>query len=513
MNKFLTGAFWLLVLLGVLPAIASATTYGINQTIIVIAFGVAALWVLGKALNIWPLNLLFSGLLQNTPAFFRWLFFAGRRWEGARYMGAVEEANFLSARHKGWLVDGKNKRVSEQVSYQSMLTVGGMGKGKSSVFVIPNLFTLDDRSIVVTDTSGEIYEQTAHYLEMKGFDIQVLNLMDLAKSKHYNPLASANSFTEIQQIAHLLIKSSPSSKDAKEPFWNLAAEKILHIIIQCLKNRNEPQNYHLGRVKYWLNQYAPPGGGHLSKLDEFVLGSCSGDEFDPLWNDYKGFIKGNKNALSSIIMTADVALSAVSNPDIASFLASNEIDFDRLRTRKTVLYVMVRQQDLSYYAFVLNCFYTDLFRHLLAERNLDHLPVYLLLDEFGHLTIPDFAIFATTARKYRVAFWIFLQSLSQLESRYGLQEAQTITDGLATDIYMSGLDVKLAKQICERVGRKRRTDHKERSAYGEINLMNPDEIISMEDDEVLLLHSNKRPIRYRVTPFYKQWRMKRASGK
>jgi len=413
MNKIITGFIWLLLLIGVLPAIATASAQGVSSGIIVIAFGVAALWLLGSALNVPPLNYIFSGLTKGTPDFFRWLFFAGRRWEGARYLGAVEEQKFLNRRNKGWLVDGRNKRLSEKISYQSVLTVGGMGKGKSSCFVIPNLFTLDNRSIVVTDTSGELFEQTARHMEMKGFDVQVLNLMDLEASSAYNPLAYAASYTEIQQVAHLLIKSSPSSQNAKDPFWNVAAEKIIRIIIQCLKNRGEPEHYNLARVKYWLNQYAPPSGGQLSKLDEFVLSSCSGGTDDPLFNDYKGIINGNAKMLSSIIMTADIALSAVSNPDIAKFISNNEIDFSRLRSRKTVLYVMVRQQDLSYFGFILNLFYSQLFRHLLSERNELDLPVYLLLDEFGHLTIPDFAIYATTARKYRVAFWIFLQDLSQ----------------------------------------------------------------------------------------------------
>ena len=69
---------------------------------------------------------------------------------------------------------------------------------------------------------------------------------------------------------------------------------------------------------------------------------------------------------------------------------------------------------------------------------------------------------------------------------------------------MSGLDTKTAEDICKRIGRRRRTDKKERSLYGEMNLMNPDEIIHMDDDEVLLLHSNKYPLRMKVTPYYKR---------
>lgn len=503
MSRFWTGFVWVLVLLGVLPAIASASQQGVSNMIIALAFGVAALWLLGSALNVPPMNWVFRGLSRSTPDFFRWLFYAGRRWEGARYLDPVEEAKFLSSRNKGWLVDGKNKYLSERVSYQSMLTVGGMGKGKSSCFVMPNLFSLDNRSMVVTDTSGEIYDATADTLRIRGFDVQVLDLMDIAHSRAYNPLAYATSYTDIQQVAHLLIKAAPSAQNNKDPFWNIAAEKIIRIIIQCLKNRNEPEHYHLGRVKYWLNQYAP-AGKQPSRLDEFVIASCSDAPDDPIWADYKGLMQGNQKSLSSIIMTADTALSALGNPEITEFLSHNEIDFASLRKRKTVLFVKVRQQDLSYYQFILNLFYSQMFRALLSERDPSHLPVYLLLDEFGHLQIPDFDIYATTARKYRVAFWIFLQSLSQLESRYGPQAARTIMDGIGTEIYMSGVDGQTAEALSRRVGRKRRSDPQERSLHGEMNLMNPDEIIHMEDDEVLLLHSNKRPVRIKVTPFYRR---------
>jgi len=501
MSRFWTGLVWVVILLGVLPAIGSASTQGISSFIIVIAFGVASISLLGSALNVSPINQLSGWFFKSTPDFFRWVFYAGRRWEGARYMGAVEEKSFLSSRNKGWLVDGKNKRLSERHSYQSMLTVGGMGKGKSSCFVMPNLFTLDDRSMVVTDTSGEIYEATAHHLEAKGFDVQVLNLMDLSASKKYNPLANAHSFTEIQQVAHLLIQSSPSSQNAKDPFWNIAAEKIIRIIIQCLKNQNEPEHYHLGRVKFWLNQYTAPSG-QLSPLDEFVLRNCGGTQTDPLWLDYKAIVQGNAKMLSSIMMTADIALTAMSNPDVAAFMSANEIDFQRLRTHKTVLYVMVRQQDLSLFSFALNLFYSQLFRHLLSERNPDHLSVYLLLDEFGHLQIPKFDIYATTARKYRVAFWIFLQDLSQLESRYGATATKSIMGGIGTDIYMSGIDTKTAEEICKRIGRRRRSDKTERPSYGEMELMSVSDIVHMDNDEVLLLHSNKRPVRMRVKPYF-----------
>ena len=105
---------------------------------------------------------------------------------GARFMGFFERMLLLSASNYGFLVDGHKRRLSRKNSFQSVLTVGGMGRGKSSVFVMPNLYTLDDCSFVVSDTSGEIYQQTSGYLASKGFQVRVLNLMNPAESETYS---------------------------------------------------------------------------------------------------------------------------------------------------------------------------------------------------------------------------------------------------------------------------------------------------------------------------------------
>jgi len=40
------------------------------------------------------------------------------------------------------------------------------------------------------------------------------------------------------------------------------------------------------------------------------------------------------------------------------------------------------------------------------------------------------------------------------------------------------------------------------------NLQNPDELITMKDNEALLVHGNKRPVRYRLLPYFKHWRFR-----
>ena len=423
---------------------------------------------------------------------------------GARFMGFFERMMLLNAGNRGFLVDGHKRRLSEKNSFQSVVTVGGMGRGKSSVFVMPNLYTLDDCSFVVSDTSGEIYQQTSGYLASKGFQVRVLNLMNPAESETYNPLARGRDHTSIAKAAEIIVRSA-FHDPSQDPFWNAGAEKIIRIFIQCLYNRGDPAFTNLANVKHLIAQFDAhlPQAGQLSRVDQFVLDATRGDP--STFSDYQGFTGGNERTMLSFLSTADAALSPIGNPHIASLTASNSIDFAELRQRKTVLYVLVRQQDMPYYRFLLNLFYTDLFDALLTTPTPGQRPVYMLLDEFGHLTIPKFETYATTARKYNVGFWIFLQSLAQLESRYGKHDAETILDGLQSEIYLPGLNLDTASRLEHRIGRMMT------GGGGSKPLLSADEIIRMDDDRALFLYSNKYPARLKVKPYFKQWAMKRAS--
>lgn len=488
MRKIRTILIISLVLFGVLAAILE-NVRTLPAPSLSIIFGIVSILGIGIALLVYV----------NEP----------RRRKSAGFMPLWQRIALINRWHRGFVVDGRKKRLSEKVSFQSVLTVGGMGTGKSSTFVVPNLYTLDDCSFVVADTSGEIYESTSGYLAAKGFDIKVFNLMDTSASEHYNPLANLNGFTEVAQAANLIVRSSlPYERD---PFWSHGAEKLIRIFIQCLENRGNSEEINLANVKYLINNFDSLHTKGKSRIDEFVLDSTIHDA--ATFNDYRGLLTGNSRTIESFLSTADTALSALGNPDIAQLTSSSTLDFSMLRKQKTALYVIARQQDLKFYSFLLNLFYTDLFNVLLSERSESHRPVYLLLDEFGHLTIPNFAIFSTTSRKYKIGFWIFLQSYSQLESRYGVKEAQTIREGLQTEIYLPGVGLETAQELERRLGTiKLPVKRSGTTTYVEEKLMDATEIIQLADNEALMLYSNKSPVILKTKPFYRQRAMMKASS-
>jgi type IV secretory pathway TraG/TraD family ATPase VirD4 len=129
-----------------------------------------------------------------------------------------------------------------------------------------------------------------------------------------------------------------------------------------------------------------------------------------------------------------------------------------------------------------------------------------LYDEFGHSTIPNFVSTANTVRAYRVSLSIILQSISQLEARYGKIYAKSIQGGFSTYITYSGSDPETVLLFERLAGRVRERQRKELDdivdTYKEYNLMNAGEVRTIASDQLLLVSTNNNPVLLHSKGFY-----------
>lgn len=430
-------------------------------------------------------------------------------WWKSREIRAENSGKFLdseglrdlfSPRNKGLLLDGARARLSADSSFRNLAVIATTGAGKTASFILPNILTINEGSMVITDPSGSLFERTSGDLIRRGYKVHQLNPLDLAASIGFNPLASANTFPEMQEIAHILVKTS--SQGAKvDPFWTLGAQEILAILIKCLKNHVDAERYaNLANLQYLLQSF-----GDGQALTPFVAANAPDDA---TYYAYKGFISQNEKTLQGLLSQAKSAVSMLSDPDIASLTTRSTFDFESLRREKTALFLVFPQNRVSYYAILANLFYTQLFHYCLDDRAYkpNSLPIYFLLDEFGHLSIPDFPAIITTTRQRKISLSIVLQSVSQLEERYGKQGAHTILNGgVASRLFFSGMDIDTASELARTLGEV----HMETmDALGGIRierqaLMTPSALRAMPDNQLLYLFANKRPTLITVKPYYK----------
>lgn len=438
--------------------------------------------------------------------------------KGARFLSETEQLKLFSHKNKGLLIDGEKKRLSLDESFKHLLLVAQTGAGKTSKFIIPNVLQLADteNSIIVTDPSGEIFSHTSGYMQSKGFNVLKFDPTDPEHSIYFNPLRFIFSYesgkTYIDQVKVSLLSSSlvasclPGDHDA---FWKAGAENLIEFFTNCL--RDTPREYHTLYNVYKLIEAMTPDG---SLLNKFMLAYVNEQRLKDKWVS----LIGNFNAtFQSQLATAQTALKPLANEHIAKLLSKNSIDFKKLKKEKTILYLTFPVNEQSFYTFILNLFYTQLFYEYMAELPKDYeLPLFILYDEFGHANIPNFDLISTNIRKYKVSLSLVLQSLSQLENQYGRQKAKTIIEGgINSKLFYSGASLDTAQQIESLLGKVIRDDfyttatNDERMTRREFNLLNADEIRTLPDKQAFFISGNTRPVLLNTIPYYKNGKLKR----
>ena len=422
----------------------------------------------------------------------------------AKFMDGLEKAIFLNRKNKGIYLS-RRYRLSMDDSFKNLCLVSPTGGGKTTRYVIPNILN-SNGSVVVTDPSGEIYEKTCGAMRQRGYKIQVLQPANLSRSLYFNPLAYANTHQELKQLATVL--GSLNSTD-NALFWQTSAINLIYICLAAFKNI---KTAHLGNVRRLLSHM----GTNDKKLKKFMVDHLDDRTFD----EFKAFMAQEHKVLSSILATARVALDLWSDPDIVRFSSFNTIDISMLRKEKTIVYVIVPEHQLRYFAIIVNLFYTACFKYCIDHKSGNE--VFFFLDEFGNLpAIPDFATIATTLRKKRCSISVILQELSQLDAVYGRDEARSIyAGGMGSKLFFAGLDYSTCQYLENMLGGETQYDvigadgrvrHDEKARTHRVPIMRADEIRMLKKNEAILISGARKPMKINMEPYFTNRRLNRLT--
>jgi type IV secretory pathway TraG/TraD family ATPase VirD4 len=428
--------------------------------------------------------------------------------KGSKTDGTMSKYNqdkLFSFKNKGLLLDGKDKRLSLKDSFNHLALVSRTGAGKTTSYVIPNIFKLasEHNSMLITDISGELHHLTSGHLAKKGYKIYVLNPEDLSESIGYNPLYYLKNSMDIDELVTILIKSNKEGKvSGDKEFWENSAKNVIAMIIKLLLLKGNPKWMNLANVRYLANNFGIDGANIKHLFD-----NCSDEK---LKDEFFALTQINPSTLTSIIANVNTALNPIGiNDNLEKLTANHTINFDKIRSEKSVIYIKIPGQKQKQYKFLLNIFYSQFFNHMMIKLpTKKDLPIFCLLDEFGNMNLPNFDTTITTIRKYNVSISIILQNTNQLKNVYG-ENAKTILDGgVSSKLYYNGVDMQTAEELSKILGDReniRKKDLNGNYIYKDEPIMRASEIRTIEDDEALLVFANKIPARFTIKPYYKDF--------
>lgn len=425
-----------------------------------------------------------------------------------KYHQRPDTANKLLTQHVRIGIDGRKHRRNLNV-----LVCGGSGAGKTRFYCKPNIMQANT-SFVVLDPKGEIIRDTGGLLEKKGYEVRVLDLINMEKSHCYNPFRYITSDNDVQKLVTNLFKSTtPKGSQSSDPFWDTAASMLLLALIFYLKYEapEEEQNFPMVMEMLRAGDVSEEDESYYSPLDSLFYDLEMRQPDHIAVKYYKAYHSGSAKTLKSIQITLAARLEKFNLESMAMLTATDELDLSSMGEKKVALFALIPDNDTSF-NFLVSILYTQLFQQLFytADRKYGgSLPVHVhfCMDEFSNVSLPDdFDKILSVMRSRGVSVSIILQNMAQLKALFEKQW-ESIVGNCDEFLYLGGNEQSTHKYVSELLGKATidtNTYGKSSGRSGSYStnyqtagreLMTPDEVRMLDNRYALLFIRGERPVK------------------
>ena len=424
-----------------------------------------------------------------------------------KYADRVPAQNKILTQNVSVGLDGRKHRRN-----LNTLVCGGSGAGKTRFFAKPNLCQANS-SYVVLDPKGELLRDTGNLLSAKGYDIKVLDLINMEKSHCYNPFVYLRSDNDIQRLVTNLFKNTtPKGSQSQDPFWDQAATMLLLALIFYLHYEAPPeeQNFPMVMEMIRAGEVREDDETYKSALDIlFERLEMRNSEHIAL-KYYRSYHSGSGKTLKSIQITLISRLEKFNLESLASITQNDELELWSIGEKKTAVFAIIPDNDSSF-SFLVGMLYTQLFQQLYYQADVIHggrLPIHVhfLMDEFANVALPDeFDKLLSTMRSREISVSIIIQNLAQLKALFEKQW-ESIVGNCDEFLYLGGNEQSTHEYVSKLLGKETidtNTYGQSKGRNGSYStnwqlagreLMTPDEVRMLDNRYALLFIRGERPV-------------------
>ena len=393
------------------------------------------------------------------------------------------------------------------------LIIGGSGAGKTRFYAKPNIMQCNT-SFVVLDPKGEIARDTGNLLIEKGYDVKVLDLINMDKSHCYNPFVYITNDNDVQRLVTNLFKATtPKGSTSQDPFWDNAASMLLSSLIFYLwyEAPEEEQNFEMVLEMLSAGGVKDDEANYLSPLDILFNRLEERNPYHVALKYYQKYRESPPKTIQSIQITLAARLEKFNLTSLSKLTLTDELDLASLGEKKTALFAIIPDSDKSF-NFLVSILYTQLFQQLFYTADYKYngslpVPVHFLMDEFANVSLPDdFENILSVMRSRGVFVSIILQNLAQLKALFEKQW-ESIVGNCDELLYLGGNEQSTHKYISEQLGKEtidldthgkssgRNGNYSTNYQIGGRELLTPDEVRMINNDYSILFIRGERPIK------------------
>ena len=433
--------------------------------------------------------------------------------KGNTKKGAKGEHRILSE-HVRMDIENRKTQLNNNI-----LLIGGSGAKKTFGFAKPNILQMNT-SFIITDPKGEILRSEGDILKQYGYNVKVLNLMNMDASDCYNPFDYLREQNDVEMLVSSIFKNTtPKDANKNDPFWEDSERMLLSSLISYVWLEMPKKQRNFRSVLRLLSE-AEVKKDEPSELDKrmSMLVKTSKEGVDhPAYVAYHKVMSGAGDTIRSIIISANARLSRLENDHVLRMLDHDDMNFDEMGTgvngdekTKTALFCLIPDSDKTY-NFIVGMLYTQAFQrlyHTADEVYGGELPIHVtfLMDEFANVALPDdFCGLLSTMRSRSISAIIIIQNLAQIKAMFK-DLWESIPGNCDTTIYLGGNEQGTHKYMSELLGKatiEKRSTGESRGRQGSSSrnydvlgrdLMTPDEIGSMDRGKCIIKVAGQPPV-------------------
>lgn len=396
---------------------------------------------------------------------------------------------------------------------KNIAVFGSSGSKKSRGFAIPNGIELvqeevhkainRDMSLVFTDPKGELYRKLAKYLEKKGYNVKVFNLVNPEYSNGAKFINFIENEEDAQIFSQIVIEGTQISKKVSvDEFWTREEMNLLKALLLYVINYVKEEDRNMGFI------YDAISSEKIKELDD-LFEETSGSTRQC----YNIYARATDITRQSIVTGLATRLQIFQTDKIRNITNKEEIIFENIGNEKTCIFVVTSDTN-SAFDFLSTLFFSFLFIKLIkqADESKDgrlKVETSFILDEFTNIgRIVDFEKKLATTRSRGINIFMIFQNIAQLKNRYENDVWQEILGNADTKICMGAGDILTAEYITKYLGiatvetnaiRKLAgfdgnfTYGIENIATNKRNLMNPDELLKLDNNKEIVIVRGRKP--------------------
>lgn len=394
------------------------------------------------------------------------------------------------------------------VDNQHMLVIGSSGASKSQAFVIPNLINVRDKSIIVTDPKGELYNMTAQLKADQGYKVYQVDFVSFMQSR-YNPLTYVETDLQAQTVANTIISNFEGDSGGDNAFFKNNATNMLSALIIYVKTEYPTEQANMATL---VDVYT----NHVQDEEQFEEWYKEIPKDHPAKKMLASILDLKGNTRASVTSTLNNGLSIFKLSKVQHMTAESDFNFEDFVNEKAILYVKLSMENDTFNP-ITSVFFSqmiDVLYDIAKQSPNETLPrkVLLLLDEFANIgKLNNYSKVMSTSRSLGLILCTIIQNKAQLEksSMYGKEEAREIMYNHDVKIFLRAdqADSDTTRWVSEAIGNttvkqqkgsmtksEKSVSRSENHEYVKRALMTPEEVGRLKKNESIIMIAGQDPI-------------------